>query len=109
MPSASATAWRTRVGSAIAASSTNHTPSANASCTAAPAWSARRVLPTPPAPVRVSRRVAPKLRATDLRFSGEEAAAFLTGSMGLPLTTQDVAALETRTEGWIAGLQLAAL
>jgi LuxR family transcriptional regulator, maltose regulon positive regulatory protein len=50
-----------------------------------------------------------ELRATDLRFSVEEAAAFLMGSMGLPLTTQDVAALETRTEGWIAGLQLAAL
>ncbi len=50
-----------------------------------------------------------ELRATDLRFSGEEAAAFLMGSMGLPLTTQEVAALETRTEGWIAGLQLAAL
>jgi LuxR family transcriptional regulator, maltose regulon positive regulatory protein len=50
-----------------------------------------------------------ELRATDLRFSREEAAAFLMGSMGLPLTTQDVAALETRTEGWIAGLQLAAL
>jgi LuxR family maltose regulon positive regulatory protein len=50
-----------------------------------------------------------ELRATDLRFSGEEAAAFLIGSMGLPLTTHDLAALETRTEGWIAGLQLAAL
>jgi LuxR family maltose regulon positive regulatory protein len=50
-----------------------------------------------------------ELRATDLRFSAEEAAAFLMGSMGLPLTTHDLAALETRTEGWIAGLQLAAL
>jgi LuxR family maltose regulon positive regulatory protein len=50
-----------------------------------------------------------ELRATDLRFSVEEAAAFLMDSMGLPLTTHDVAALETRTEGWIAGLQLAAL
>jgi ATP/maltotriose-dependent transcriptional regulator MalT len=50
-----------------------------------------------------------ELRATDLRFTPSEAAAFLTQVMGLHLSAEDVAALETRTEGWIAGLQLAAL
>lgn len=49
-----------------------------------------------------------ELRAANLRFSGSEAAEFL-HTMGLDLTTEDVAALEDRTEGWIAGLQLAAL
>lgn len=50
-----------------------------------------------------------ELRATDLRFTPDEAAAFLNESMGLGLPVADVAALERRTEGWIAGLQLAAL
>ena len=50
-----------------------------------------------------------ELRAADLRFTSSEAAEFLNQVMGLSLSTQDVAALETRTEGWIAGLQLAAL
>ncbi|MHC5794859.1 LuxR C-terminal-related transcriptional regulator [Lacisediminihabitans sp. FW035] len=50
-----------------------------------------------------------ELRAADLRFTPDEASAFLTTVMGLSLSTDDVAALETRTEGWIAGLQLAAL
>jgi LuxR family maltose regulon positive regulatory protein len=50
-----------------------------------------------------------ELRAADLRFTPEEAATFLTQVMGLPLSADDVAALEARTEGWIAGLQLAAL
>ena len=49
------------------------------------------------------------VRATDLRFTPEEAAAYLTGAMNLALTAEDVAALEERTEGWIAALQLAAL
>jgi LuxR family maltose regulon positive regulatory protein len=49
-----------------------------------------------------------ELRAADLRFTPAEAAGFLRG-MGLDLATEDVAALEERTEGWIAGLQLAAL
>ncbi len=49
-----------------------------------------------------------ELRAADLRFSRAEAAAFLQQVMGLHLAEEDVAALETRTEGWIAGLQLAA-
>ncbi len=50
-----------------------------------------------------------ELRAADLRFTPDEAAAFLNEVMGLRISPQDVAALETRTEGWIAGLQLAAL
>jgi LuxR family maltose regulon positive regulatory protein len=50
-----------------------------------------------------------EIRAADLRFTAEEAAAFLNEVMGLGLTAEQVAALETRTEGWIAGLQLAAL
>jgi len=50
-----------------------------------------------------------ELRANNLRFTPEEAAAFLNQAMGLTLTAEQVAALETRTEGWITGLQLAAL
>lgn len=50
-----------------------------------------------------------ELRAADLRFTATEAAEFLNRVMGLSLSADDIAALETRTEGWIAGLQLAAL
>jgi LuxR family maltose regulon positive regulatory protein len=50
-----------------------------------------------------------ELRAADLRFTPAEAADFLNQLMGLNLSAEDVAALEARTEGWIAGLQLAAL
>ena len=50
-----------------------------------------------------------ELRAADLRFTPAEAADFLNQVMGLHLSAEDIAALETRTEGWIAGLQLAAL
>jgi LuxR family transcriptional regulator, maltose regulon positive regulatory protein len=50
-----------------------------------------------------------ELRAADLRFTLAEAAEFLNRVMGLNLSEADVAALEARTEGWIAGLQLAAL
>jgi len=50
-----------------------------------------------------------ELRAADLRFTTSEAAEFLSQVMGLRLATADIAALEERTEGWIAGLQLAAL
>ncbi len=50
-----------------------------------------------------------ELRAADLRFTVDEAAAFLNEAMGLNLAAPDVAALDARTEGWIAGLQLAAL
>lgn len=50
-----------------------------------------------------------EIRAADLRFSADEAAEFLNQVMGLNLSAEDVAALETRTEGWIVGLQLAAI
>ncbi len=50
-----------------------------------------------------------ELRATHLRFIPSEAAAFLNQMMGLTLSAKEIAALERRTEGWIAGLQLAAL
>ena len=50
-----------------------------------------------------------ELRVTDLRFIPPEAAEFLNQVMGLNLSAEEVASLETRTEGWIAGLQLAAL
>ena len=50
-----------------------------------------------------------ELRATDLRFTPSEAAAFLNQVMDLNLSTDEITALETRTEGWITGLQLAAL
>jgi len=50
-----------------------------------------------------------EIRAAELRFTADEAAAYLNEMMGLQLTARDVAALEGRTEGWIAALQLAAL
>ena len=50
-----------------------------------------------------------EIRAADLRFTADEAAAYLTDAMGLTLTNHEVAALEGRTEGWIVALQLAAL
>jgi LuxR family maltose regulon positive regulatory protein len=50
-----------------------------------------------------------ELRATDLRFTSAEAGVFLTEVMELTLSAADIAALEVRTEGWIAGLQLVAL
>src|SRR6266566_3441223 len=49
-----------------------------------------------------------EIRASDLRFTQEEAATFLVEMMGLPLSTQESALLHSRTEGWITGLQLAA-
>jgi LuxR family transcriptional regulator, maltose regulon positive regulatory protein len=64
--------------------------------------------PLPLGRLRVRRQLN-ELRADDLRFTAEEAATFLNEVMGLKLTAHDIAALETRTEGWIAGLQLAAL
>jgi LuxR family maltose regulon positive regulatory protein len=50
-----------------------------------------------------------EIRAAELRFTADETAAYLNEMMGLRLTAQHVAALEGRTEGWIAALQLAAL
>ena len=50
-----------------------------------------------------------EIRAAELRFTPDEAAAYFNEMMGLQLTARDVAVLEGRTEGWIAALQLAAL
>ena len=50
-----------------------------------------------------------ELRADDLRFTSAEADAFLNGRLGLGLTPGDVEGLVARTEGWPAGLYLAAL
>ncbi len=50
-----------------------------------------------------------ELRAADLRFTPVEAVTFLNMVMGLSLSADEITALETRTEGWITGLQLAAL
>jgi LuxR family maltose regulon positive regulatory protein len=49
------------------------------------------------------------IRAQDLRFTIDEVTRFFQQTMGLRLNAQEVAALENRTEGWIAGLQMAAL
>jgi LuxR family maltose regulon positive regulatory protein len=69
---------------------------------------AREDPPLPLARLRARGQLT-ELRAADLRFTLSEAAAFLSQVMGLSLKASDVAALEARTEGWIAGLQLAAL
>jgi len=50
-----------------------------------------------------------EIRALDLRFTTGETAAFLNQVMGLNLSAENVSALEARTEGWIASLQLAAI
>ncbi len=50
-----------------------------------------------------------EIRERDLRFTAEEVEAFLNRTMGLNLSSEAVTALKTRTEGWVAGLQLAAL
>jgi LuxR family maltose regulon positive regulatory protein len=64
--------------------------------------------PLPLARWRVRGRLT-EIRAQDLRFTTEEASEFLTRLAGHRLTADAMAALERRTEGWIAGLQLAAL
>ena len=64
--------------------------------------------PLPLARLRVRGQLT-ELRAADLRFTPAEAAEFLNQMMGLNLSAENIAALEARTEGWIAGLQLAAL
>jgi LuxR family maltose regulon positive regulatory protein len=64
--------------------------------------------PIPLARLR-ARGLLNELRQADLRFSSEEVAAFLDQAMGLALSDSEVEALEMRTEGWIAGLQLAAV
>lgn len=56
-----------------------------------------------------ARGLLSELRADDLRFSATETAIFLRQVMGLDLAEENIVALEARTEGWIAGLQLAAV
>jgi LuxR family maltose regulon positive regulatory protein len=70
---------------------------------------ATREDPPLPLPRLRARRQMLEIRQEDLRFSLEESADFLNQVMGLHLPAADIAALERRTEGWIAGLQLAAL
>lgn len=57
----------------------------------------------------LSRGQASEVRQDDLRFTLGETADFLNHTMGLNLTGEDISALQRRTEGWIAGLQLAGL
>src|SRR5215216_972434 len=64
--------------------------------------------PLPLARLRARAQIT-EINATDLSFTREEAVAFLRDTMGLNLSDEYVTALEERTEGWIAGLQLAAL
>jgi LuxR family maltose regulon positive regulatory protein len=70
---------------------------------------ATREDPHIPLPRLRARGQLTEVRAAELRFTPSEAAGFLTEVMGLNLAAEDIAALERRTEGWIAGLQLAAL
>jgi LuxR family maltose regulon positive regulatory protein len=70
---------------------------------------ASRADPALPLPRLRARGDLVEIRASDLRFTPDEAASYLNDSMGLQLTPGDVTALEERTEGWIAALQLAAL
>lgn len=68
-----------------------------------------RVDPALPLARLRARRQLLELRAADLRFTSAETAEFLNQVMGLNLAAADIAALEDRTEGWISGLQLAAI
>lgn len=70
---------------------------------------ASRCDPQLPLPRLRARGQVVEIRETDLRLNNEEAIQFLTQVMGLALSEEQVDQLETRTEGWIAGLQLAAL
>ncbi|MFC4783950.1 LuxR C-terminal-related transcriptional regulator [Nocardioides sp. MAHUQ-72] len=70
---------------------------------------ASRTDPALPLPRLRARGDLVEVRAADLRFTPDEAATYLNDAMGLRLTSYDVDALEERTEGWIAALQLAAL
>jgi LuxR family maltose regulon positive regulatory protein len=68
-----------------------------------------RTNPPLPLPKLRARDQATEIGAADLRFTVDEAAAFLNGVMKLDLSAEDVSVLEERTEGWAAALQLAAL
>lgn len=72
------------------------------------AISTRADPPLPLARLRAGAELV-EVRAADLRFTVPEARTFLNDVMGLGLEPHQVAALESRTEGWAAGLQLAAL
>jgi len=65
--------------------------------------------PPLPLPKLRARGQVVELREADLRFSPQEAAAFLSDTMGLSLPADTVEALAARTEGWAAGLQMAGL
>jgi LuxR family maltose regulon positive regulatory protein len=56
-----------------------------------------------------ARGLITEIRESDLRFTKEEATAFLRQTMGVSLTIDESSALQTHTEGWITGLQLAAI
>jgi LuxR family maltose regulon positive regulatory protein len=64
--------------------------------------------PLPLARLRVRDRLT-EIRVADLRFTQDEIASFLSQTMSLQLRDQDVKAIEARTEGWIASLQLVAI
>ena len=70
--------------------------------------SSRSDPPWPLARFRVRGEIL-EIRSQEMRFTLQEAATFLNDRMGLALSPQEVAALENRTEGWIVGLQMAAL
>ncbi len=70
---------------------------------------ATREEPSLPLPRLRARSEVLEIRLQDLRFTREETAAFLKRTMGLALTADEAQALENHTEGWIAGLQMAAL
>ncbi len=65
--------------------------------------------PPLPLPRLLVQRQLTHIRAQDLSFTIDEVTQFFQQTMGLRMTAQEVAALESRTEGWIAGLQMAAL
>lgn len=64
--------------------------------------------PWPMARMRARAEIT-ELRLRDLRFTSEEVTAFLNQTMGLKLSAGEVSQLDARTEGWVAGLQMAAL
>lgn len=68
-----------------------------------------RADPPLPLPRLRARNQLTELRANDLRFTPDEGTAFLNNAMGLHLTAADVISLDAHIEGWIAGLQMAAL
>lgn len=70
---------------------------------------ASRMDPSLPLPRLRARGQMTEIRAHDLRFSFDETAVFLNQLMGMAISAQEVATLQIRTEGWIAGLHLAAL